>query len=285
MPDKPATADGYPPEQTESVLATCLYVATKLGDLMDDIVVVGGLVPSLLVDQAQLPPGAEHHIGTMDLDVGLALGLLAEERYRTLTERLRQAQFVRDVNESGNAVRQRWKLKAVKPVTIDFLIPPSKVSDHRIRIRNIERDFAALITPGLGLAFRDRRKIVLRGQTIFGERATRDVWVCGPGAYVVLKALAFKGRGENKDAYDLYYLIRNYGSGVADVAPALETLVRDPDARRALDVLKEDFLELDATGPMRVAMFLQGAPDDDIQADVASQVDLLLRSVRGYRHR
>jgi hypothetical protein len=27
------------------VRATCLYVATKLGDLMDELVVVGGLVP------------------------------------------------------------------------------------------------------------------------------------------------------------------------------------------------------------------------------------------------
>ena len=27
---------------------TCLYVATKLGDLLHDLIVVGGLVPSLL---------------------------------------------------------------------------------------------------------------------------------------------------------------------------------------------------------------------------------------------
>ena len=26
-----------------------------------------------------------------------------------------------------------------------------------------------------------------RGQTIFGENAARELWVCGPGAFVVLK--------------------------------------------------------------------------------------------------
>ena len=46
------------------------------------------------------------------------------------------------------------------------------------------------------------------------EQPTREVWVCGPGAYVVLKALAFRLRGENKDAYDLHYLVRNYGAGI-----------------------------------------------------------------------
>ena len=55
MAEKPRTAAGYKPEQVARVRATCLYLATKLGDLMNDLVVVGGLVPSLLIDQGQLP--------------------------------------------------------------------------------------------------------------------------------------------------------------------------------------------------------------------------------------
>ena len=51
-------------------------MATKLGDLLDEIVVVGGLVPYLLVDQENLPSGLEPHAGTMDLDMGLALAIL-----------------------------------------------------------------------------------------------------------------------------------------------------------------------------------------------------------------
>ena len=47
---KPTTAAGYEPAFTSAVRATCLYVATKLGDLADDTVVVGGLVPSLIID-------------------------------------------------------------------------------------------------------------------------------------------------------------------------------------------------------------------------------------------
>ena len=54
MADKPTTAAGYKSEQVELVRATCLYVATKLGDLMDELVVIGGLAPSLLIDQDDL---------------------------------------------------------------------------------------------------------------------------------------------------------------------------------------------------------------------------------------
>jgi hypothetical protein len=56
MPGKPTTAAGYPPARVARVKAACLYLATKLGDLMSELVVVGGLVPSLLIDQ-QNPPG------------------------------------------------------------------------------------------------------------------------------------------------------------------------------------------------------------------------------------
>lgn len=54
MNDKPTRATGYDPRFRDQVHATCLYVATKLGDLIDDTVIVGGLVPSLLVDQSRI---------------------------------------------------------------------------------------------------------------------------------------------------------------------------------------------------------------------------------------
>jgi hypothetical protein len=98
------------------------------------------------------------------------------------------------------------------------VIQPSREGDRPGRLRDLEDDFAAIIAPGLRCAFRDRKRVALQGTTLFGEKATREVWVCDAGAYVVLKALAFDSRGENKDAYDLFYIVRNYGGGVDDVA-------------------------------------------------------------------
>jgi hypothetical protein len=277
VPDKPTTAAGYRSEYVELVKATCLYVATKLGDLSDEVVVIGGLVPSLLIAQDALPVGAEPHVGTMDLDIGLTLAVLDEGRYRTLTERLRRAGFTADVNEQGNPTRQRWKIENDEKVTVDFLIQPSLPDDVGGKLRDIEEDFAAVIAPGLHLAFQDRTKVTLSGQTIMGERATLDIWVCGPGAYVVLKALAFDLRGENKDAYDLFYLLRNYGDGVRAIVAHLEPLRADPATIQAIEIIRRDFTSHDGLGPMRVAAFLSGDPDDTIQADVAGFVDSFLR--------
>jgi hypothetical protein len=276
MPEKPSTADGYRGEQVDLVRATCLYVATKLGDLMDDLVVVGGLVPSLLIDQQGLARGTDPHVGTMDLDVGLAVALLDQGRYRTITERLRRAGFSQDVNAEGNPTRQRWKIEGIGRVTVDFLIPPTQPGDVAGTLRNIEADFAAVIAPGLHLAFRDRRRVPLSGRTIMGEDAARDVWVCGPGAYVVLKALAFGSRGENKDAYDLFYVVRNYGSRVEDIAACLRPLLDDPAGSDAIAILRRDFLDHNGVGPRRVAEFLARGLDDAVQADVVGFVGQLV---------
>ena len=125
---------------------------------MDGVVVVGGLVPTLLVDSAGLAEGTDAHVGTMDLDVGLKLAILDEERYRVLSARLRDAGFTQDENEQGKPTRQRWRITGTGhvSVTMDFLIPPSSSTDRGGSLRNIEKDFAAMIAPGLGLAFRDR---------------------------------------------------------------------------------------------------------------------------------
>lgn len=139
MPEKPPFASDYKKENVELVRQTCLYVATKLGDLIDDLVVVGGLVPSLLIPDESLPAGEDVHIGTMDLDLGLSLALLDTKRYEDLTLRLQRAGFKPDENEEGNPALQRWQIRPTPDlkVTVDFLIPPSLAADKGGDLRHI----------------------------------------------------------------------------------------------------------------------------------------------------
>jgi len=112
-----------------------------------------------------------------------------------------------------------------------------------------------------------------------GEDAAREIWVCGPAAYIVLEALAFSLRGENKDAYDLFYVVRNFGTGVEEIADLLRPILDDPDTKKAISVLRQDFTNHNGLGPRRVAEFLTGGQDDTIQADAVGYIDSLLRAV------
>ena len=74
MEVKGNSAQDYRSEAVERVKATCLTIAQVLGDeLLRQTVIVGGLVPVLLY--ADTPPSAETgaHVGTLDLDIALAL--------------------------------------------------------------------------------------------------------------------------------------------------------------------------------------------------------------------
>ncbi len=245
---------------------------------MAELVVVGGLVPTLLLTEDNLASGEDFIVGSMDLDLGLSLALLEGKRYEEITRRLRRSGFEPDVNEEGNLTRQRWKIERPDggKVTVDFLIPPSSDEDRGGQIRSIERDFAALITRGLPLAFRDRREVTLAGATFLGEKASRKIWVCGPGSFIVLKALAFDGRGGNKDASDLFDMIRNYGRGVEDVYDSLKPLLEEKEAREALAILQRDFVSIDAVGPRRVAAFRGNVDDEALRADVVGFIGELL---------
>lgn len=273
MQSKPKIITGYEPEQVELVLMTCRYVSTILGDFMEEIVIVGGLVPTLIIDQSDLPEGVEPHAGTMDLDIGMSMLVYDDQLYQNVSERLRGAKFTLDTNEKGNPTSQRWQISNESgKVTIDFLIPAQEEDKGKARrFKNLERDFAALPTDGLMLAFEDYIEITLSGPTIKGEIIeNRKMRVCGPGAFVVLKAIAFHNRGENKDAYDLFYIIRNYGTGPEEVADRFRSLGPNEDCNRAIEILKDNFLKLDAVGCHRAAVFLLGENSDDenLQAEI-----------------
>lgn len=283
MDDVPRTAEDYGPEDLRQVKAGCIEVATRLGDLLDDLVIVGGLVPALLVDLAQKEDIDEtdllsRHVGTRDLDLGFAIGLVDEGRYTEISTRLARCGFAPDQNEEGSPTPQRWRHETVSELTIDFLISPTGEEEEGGSIKHLEGDLAAIIIPGLELAFEDLCEVELSGTRLDGAEATQKIPVCGPGAFVLLKALACDRRGKDKDKYDLFYMIRNYGEGPPTVAghfrPFLEA--GHPKAEEAREVLKGLFESPQSIGPVAVSQFVYGELDDALQADAMVFVDAFL---------
>lgn len=284
-PPKHRHRSGYSREETEQVEATCLTVAVTLGAYADRFCIVGGLVPSLIIDrQAELDPETEPpHPGTNDLDIGLEIALLDDQQYKEISGRLRQEGFEPDRNDDGNPTPQRWRLGDLE-VTIDFLLPPVPGAERGGRVQPLEPDFGALITPGLQLAPDERQEVDLDGHTLKGEGARRTVPVCGPATFTVLKALAFRDRGEPKDAYDLVYVLERWPDGVADIAKRLaDHATRHREVvENALILLAEDFRNPEGIGPLRAAQFSgeEGENLEDNAADAHGHVDDLLRLCR-----
>lgn len=127
-------------------------------------------------------------------------------------------------------------------------------------------------------AFLDRQRGELSGEGMSGEQRHVSLWVCGPGAYIVIKALTFDQRRFGKDAYDLFYVLRNYGAGVEDVFARMAPLLKgSKESQRALDILALDFADAEGEGASAVPLFLFGTADEELQADMAGFTRTLLR--------
>lgn len=282
---KPRHRSGYSREETEQVETVCLTVIGALGAYVGDLCVVGGLVPTLLVDHQLGPDETEEdrHPGTNDFDLGLSIALLDDKRYAEVSARLRAEGFGPDRNAVGNEVRQRWRLGDL-PVTVDFLMEPPPGYDGSARLHDLEPDLAALVAQGLDLAFNERVDVELDGTTIAGEKLRRVVPVCGPGAFVILKALAFADRVEHKDAFDLVYVLRRFPGAPGSIVEQLSHHTdRDPEVvASALNALATDFGQIEGIGPQRASAFSAESDEDRdaLAADAHGYVDDLLQAVR-----
>jgi hypothetical protein len=95
-----------------------------------------------------------------------------------------------------------------------------------------------------------------------------------------MKALAFHSRGENKDAYDLVYVLQNYDGRAEAVAKRLGPLRAAEEASQAIEHVDKDFASIDSLGPIRVSEFLHGARNDVTEADAWGAVRDLIDRLR-----
>jgi len=200
--------------------------------------------------------------------------MLTEERYEALEKRLCAAGFTPDQNENGFVTRQRWR---AGNVLVDLLMAPVDSNATPGRIQNLTPTMAAIVVPGIELAHLDAVRVRVSGEALHGGLAERDVAVCGAGAFVILKALAFRSRGEEKDAHDLTYVLET--AGIDEVARRISTFPSSTHLDNAFETLRSDFTSADAVGPVRLAKFRSGGANEGLQAESAARVRELLRKL------
>ncbi|WP_052351669.1 nucleotidyl transferase AbiEii/AbiGii toxin family protein [Deinococcus pimensis] len=273
---KPQHATGYGERTTEAVRRVLIDIAHLLGPYREQLVVVGGLVPSLIL------ASDEAHIGTMDIDLALDAAVLKEDdAYAEVIRLLEGGGFFR--NEDGEHPDLRAFQMATLvdlqddghpvKVEVDLLIPDGvKLDKHR---PPLVKGLRTLAMKGIDIALQHATECVIEGRTRRGRRDSATLRVAGAEAFLVLKGLALLGRREPKDAYDVYYTIRNAPEGPEALGRACKVVQHHPDAARAYEAIGEKFAHTDSYGPGAVLDFLQ---DDDVD-----EAGLLLDAQRQVR--
>ena len=272
-------ASDYDDRTTEAVRSALIEIGQTLGSFEGRFAVIGGAVPWLLLAEAEMP-----HIGTQDIDLSLNAEALGDSEYVNLVKAL----FAQGYQQSAGL--RRFQLVRTVPsrdagpdidVIVDFLMP----RDAQIEKNDppIVTEFAVQRAHGAELALQYSKPILLEGEMPDGGKNSVRIAVASIPALLAMKGYAIHGRNKPKDAYDIYYCVRNFPGGLAAIVEATSLLLTDQTARQGYEMISAKFRELDDFGPTSVRHFVEGSEAladrtvDQWQQDAFGQVDAWFR--------
>nr|WP_218824172.1 hypothetical protein [Achromobacter xylosoxidans] len=274
-------ANEYDDRTTAAVKSVLIEIGQILGSFKGRFAVVGGAVPWLLLGNEDMP-----HVGTLDVDLGLDAEALGDGQYAHLVKALldqgyaqrkdlRRFQLLRQIqaNDGGPAI----------DVVIDFLMPRQAEI-----VRNapaLISEFAVQRADGADLALRFYQMVAIAGSMPNGGTNRVEVAVCSIPALLAMKGHAIEGRYKQKDAYDIYYCIRNYAGGAEVLAQDCLPLLQYESGVRGYTYIAKKFDTVDGYGPTCVRRFVEDTnvlgerTADQWQQDAYGQVDTWLRAL------
>jgi hypothetical protein len=278
---EPQSANDYDDRTTAAVKSVLLEIGQILGTFQGKFAIIGGAVPWLLLDNEEMP-----HVGTLDVDLGLDAEALGDGEYARLVELLMEHEYKQNPDlKKFQLVRQIEATDGGNPidVIVDFLMP----RDAEI-VKNkppLIEDFAVQRADGADLAMQFFRMVAIRGTMPKGGKNEVEIAVCSIPALLAMKGYALNGRYKQKDAYDIYYCIRNYPDGIDALAAACRPLLENPSGAKGYGFIERKFESIDAYGPDCVKNFVQESrimgdrSADQWQQDAFGQVDAWLRAL------
>jgi hypothetical protein len=251
-------------DYTEAAVAAAKSVLIELthilGEYHEDIVLVGGWIPELLI-----PESPERHVGSIDVDLALNHQELTEAGYRKIREILRQHGYFQDTQQPF-IFRKKVREHVVQ---VDFLAGEYGGTGKGHRTQNA-LDMRPRKARGCDLAFQVQPEtVVLRGRLPDGAADEVRVRIASVVPFLVMKGMALEDRRNPKDAYDIYFVIQNYPGGVDAVIQAFKPHLK-------LELVKE--------GLQKIARKF-ATPDHVASRDAAEFVDTLDEEERAIRQR
>ena len=260
MNPEPRQRDDYSPRQVEAARRVLVDLGQVLAAFEDCLVVVGGWVPDLLLEQADEP-----HVGSIDVDLALDANKLADGRYADLLKLLLDSGRYRPGAKPFQLVVEVDLKDGAKPVEVEVeFLAPREVRLKKNRPKLLE-GFRVLQADACGAAFHAPVRTEISGRTVRGTNNKVRLRIASLPDFLVMKAHALAGRDKPKDAYDFCYCLEHAPDGMNALAAVWKNRRKEKDVARAVEILREKFASVDAFGPGQVVEF-HGSVDAETQA-------------------
>ena len=278
----PQSASNYEDRTTVAVKSVLLEIGQVLDEFRGKFVVIGGAVTWLLLNEPEMP-----HIGTQDVDLSLDAEALGDGEYSNLVISLQKQGY----NQRDNL--NRFQLVRTVPardggpdidIVVDFLMP----RDAEIAKNNppLTSNFALQRAHGADLALEFNQMIVIEGDMPDGGENSVDIAVASIPAFLAMKGYAINNRLKHKDAYDIYYCIRNFPNGIDALVKVTLSLLEIETALKGYCFISDKFRDINDFGPTSVRKFVESSEvfgnrsAKQWQQDAFGQVNARLSALR-----
>jgi hypothetical protein len=271
------TRKDYIAEAVEAAYSVLIELMHALGEYRDHIVLVGGWVPSILLGNK-----GEPHVGSIDVDLALDHRKLRDEGYKTIRGLLSSMNYEQGkqpfIFERGVRIGSREII-----VQVDFLAGEYGGTGKKHRHQKIQNQ---AIQPrkarGCDLVFDKPIEVSIQGELPGGGKDSVKVRVASMVPFLIMKGMALEDRLKEKDAWDIYYCMKNYPGGIDALVEEIQPHTEHGLIKEGLQKIAKHFASEKHLGPKFVADFEEVTDAEEreiLQRDAYEQVNYLLEKL------
>lgn len=269
------TRTDYNVSLVSAAYSVLIELTRILGAYRNSIVLIGGWVPQLLFQETD-----DLHTGSIDIDLALDHKQITDERYRGLQDLLvdrgyQQGKqpfiFHRTLTVEGTEVN----------VQVDLLSGEYEGTSKSHRHQRIQ-EIQTRKVRGCDLAFDNPIELTIEGNLPDGARDSVVIKVASIVPFLVMKAIVLDDRLKEKDAYDIYYCLKQYADKLDDLVAEFRPHLGNGLVYEGLAKLAKNFKTVEHTGPRFVADFEEITDEEDrrqIERDAFERVGYLLKEL------
>jgi len=250
----------YSEDKTNACLSVIVELMTYLKKYRHLIVLVGGWVPYFLFGDTKTKE--RNHVGSLDVDLALNFLLIPEQDYQTIADILEKRGYKNRKDRNGNIIPASFERtftdenKTKQIVQVDFLTSEYGGTGKDKRHQRIQ-DILARKGRGIDLVFENCIERELEARMPNGAINKIRLKIADLCSIIVTKGFAFHERASEKDAYDIYWLLKNHPKGKAGIIKELSRMKNNKLFNQGISFIKESFRNLDSLGPVAVANFFE----------------------------
>jgi len=240
----------YSQDAVDACYAVMVELFTVLGEFRDNIVLVGGWIPYLLLEEKR-----DEHTASMDIDIALDNDNITDDTYATILQLLDEHGY--EQSEKQPFIFYRYmpvENDAPIKVEIDLLSGEYGGTSHSHRTQRIQ-DVQPRKARGSDLAFDHYIEFPLTGTMPDGAQNEVKIKIAAIVPFLVMKGMALWTSPKQKHPYDIYFMVRHYPGGTDALVDEFEPFTDNTLVREGLGKIRTKFETVDDIGPSWITDF------------------------------